>query len=501
MSPALLVQASSKVDIAATLQYAEAHNIAVAVRTGGHQYCGASSTLAPNIQLDLRYSFKSPDDRRLLKSPDGKKTYVRTSVSWDLLEFNEWMGEHQLFVPHGQCKNVHLGGHVQTGGYGQLGRSFGLFGDHVVSHEIVEHNGGFKEITRDSHPELFYAILGGSPGNLGVITHFTIEVHRDQDYVGSRGIKAFYEYSPKTLQRLLTLLATMSDDPNFPRNYDFCISVLSEFSEYLPTIFPNVDKIEEERFPKVFGKNDVPFWPRCIIVFAQWVPITPSDKLSDSDSWFAAIAEDAIGIPPFRGKDFSAKVTELPMSKLAYEWIFQNIREFELPYVKSTHLTNSTTLVKDNWPEWLAQRIDDLVAPDDGCKISAQIQCFGGKNSKFTTNANNGTAYSWREDSTVCCTLDAFYDGEDAHERANEWHNRNEAEGVGPNGVFCKQDRRVLWGSFGEFDLDSVWNLYFETREKYERLMAVREKADPAGVLTPNRFCVKRLISDSASGS
>jgi FAD/FMN-containing dehydrogenase len=50
----------------------------------------------------------------------------------------------------------------------------------------------------------------------------------------------------------------------------------------------------------------------------------------------------------------------------------------------------------------------------------------------------------------------------------------------------------VLWGSFGEFDLDSVWNTYFETREKYDRLSAARRKADPDGVFTPNTFCVKR---------
>ena len=49
MSPALIVQAASKEDIAFTLNYAKAKKIAVAVRTGGHQYCGASSTLTPNI--------------------------------------------------------------------------------------------------------------------------------------------------------------------------------------------------------------------------------------------------------------------------------------------------------------------------------------------------------------------------------------------------------------------------------------------------------------------
>ena len=477
MTPALLIQPSSKKDIAVALKYAKANKIAVAIRTGGCQYSGASSTQAPNIQLDLRSSFQGPNDRHIFEGRDGK-TYVRTSVSWSLGDFNAWLGKNSVFVPTGQCVNVHLGGHVQTGGYGQLGRSFGLFGDHVRSLEIVDHNGDFKEITRASDPEMFHALLGGSPGNLGVITHFTIEVHRDKDYVGSRGLKALFWYEPGTLQRLLTQLATMSDNPEFPRNYDFCVSVLSS-SFHLPSLIPEADAFEAEKYPEVYGKNGLKFWPRSIIVYVQWVPFSATDR--PDDKWFKSIGEGAI----FK----TDKV--LPMSKLTAQWIFRNIREFELPYIKSTHVTNSTTLVKDNWPQWLTRRIDSLVRPDfNGCYISAQIQNFGGKHSKFTTNANNGTAYSWR-DSTICCTLDSFYDGEDARKTSSLWHMRNEEEGLGPKGIFSKQDRRVLWGSFGEFDLDKVWNTYFETKEKYDRLRAARKKADPDGIFTPNTFCVK----------
>ena len=480
MKPALIIQPSSKEEIAIALKYAKAQNIRIAVRTGGHQYSGASSTEAPNIQLDLRSSFRATDDRQLINSPDGK-TYVRTSVSWNLGEFNAWMGqEHQVFVPHGQCVDVHLGGHVQTGGYGQLGRSFGLLGDHVVSIEVVDHNGDFKKVTRTGDPEMFHALLGGSPGNLGVITHFTIEVHRDKDYVGSRGLKVLYWYEKDVLKRLLTILATMSDDPDFPRNYDFCVSVLSS-TFHLPTIFPEVDNFEADKYPEIYGKDGNKVWPSVIVVYAQWVPFGPDDR--PNDSWFKDIADLELAKIVY---DYNPK----PMSELTAAWIFRNIREFRWPYIKSTHLTNSTTLIKDNWPEWLANRIDKLVAPEfNGCFISAQIQCFGGKYSKFTTNANNGTAFSWR-DSTVCCTLDAFYDGEDAKQTAKQWHKENEEEGIGPNGIFSKQDRRVLWGSFGEFDLHLVWDKYFETKEKYDSLRAARKKADPDGVLTPNTFCV-----------
>lgn len=224
LKPGLIVQPKTKNDIALTLEYAKEKGVAVAIRSGGHAYSGASSTSAPNIQLDLRNTFKSVDDRVLFKK--GPESLVRTSVSWSLGEFNAWLGTQHVFVPHGQCENVHVGGHVQTGGYGQLARSFGLFGDHVISLEVIDTNGEAKEVTKASDPDLFFALLGGSPGNLGVLTHFTIKVHRDVDYKGSRGMKALYLYDPKTLNNLASILAEMADNGEFPGNYDLCVNVL-----------------------------------------------------------------------------------------------------------------------------------------------------------------------------------------------------------------------------------------------------------------------------------
>ncbi|RDW73312.1 hypothetical protein BP6252_07219 [Coleophoma cylindrospora] len=478
IDPALIVYPLNKEDIATTLKYAKSQKIAVAIRTGGHQYSGASSTVAPNIQLDLKTTFRGLDDRQILEGKDGQ-TYVRSSVSWSLGEFNAYLGKHNLFVPHGQCVNVHLGGHVQTGGYGQLGRSFGLFGDQVVSLEIVDHEGTVKEVTMASDKDLFSAILGGSPGNLGVITHFTIKVYRDKDYVGSRGLKSLFWYKPETLERLLDILVEMSDNEDFPRNYDYCVSVLSSSNELLDW-FPEVDGKMKDEHPSLYGEDGIPFWPRVIIVYAQWVPFSKTDVCDMG--WFENIR---------KGSLFDLPVKTKPMSELTAQWIFRNVREFHHPYIKSTHVTDSTTLAANGWSKWMTKRVDAIVKPEKNqCWLSAQFQCFGGKNSKFVTNAGNGTSYSWR-DSTVCATLDCFY-GPGHRQTAEDWHTINDQEAIGPKGKFCKEDRRVLWGSYGSYDLDASWKLYYENQEKYDKLKKARKLADPDGIFTPNTFSVAR---------
>lgn len=481
MEPALLVYPTTKTEIATILKYARSQKVAVAIRTGGHQYSGASSTLAPNIQMDLKTAFRGADDRRVFEA-DGQ-TYVRTSVSWGLGEFNKYLRQHKVFVPHGQCVDVHLGGHVQTGGFGQLCRSFGILGDHVVSLEIVDHEGNIREITKKTHPELFGAILGGSPGNFAVITHFTIRVHRDQDHVGSKGLKALYFYNPETLKRLLDIIAEMSDDEDFPRNYDLSLTVLSAANQ-LRDWFPGdggLDEKMKEHHPDIFGRDSLPFWPAMILVGAQWVPFSKEDVCDMG--WFERIREGSLLDLPVMTK---------PMSELTGEWIFTNIREFNHPYVKSAHFTSSRTLGKDGWAQWATDRIDAMIEPlKHKCFVLAQFQVMGGKNSQFYTQRDNGTSYSWR-DSTLCSVMDCFY-APGYRATAEDWVTINDQQAIGPNGVFSKDDRRMLWGSCGSFNLDECWHNYYDDREKYEKLKKVRKLADPDGVFTPNTFAVARV--------
>ncbi|KAJ7037301.1 hypothetical protein C8F04DRAFT_1232721 [Mycena alexandri] len=443
MNPGLIVEPRGKDDIKKVIAFAKANKKAIAIRTGGHQYSGASSTGPENIQLSLSHTFKTPDNCVYFEK--GDKSFVRTS-----------------------CTHVHLGGHVQTGGYGQLGRSFGLFGDHVFSLEIIDHDGQEKEITRSSDPDLFFAWLGGSPGNLGVLTHFSIEVYRDADYRGARGLRAVHGYSTDKMRELLVQLAEMSDDENFPRNYDLCISVLSADFD-IPGLIHGLDEQMREEHPEIFGVD--PLKKKGFLAAHDRRVCAPDME------WFERLKAGAYA---------PCDVEEKPISKLTAQWIFRNTREFDHPY--------------DGWVDWAVRRMDEVVGSDgNGQWLSAQLQSFGGKHSMFMKNAGNGTSYSWR-DSTMCMVVDNFHLPE-KKEAAEAWEATNDEEGIGAQGIFSKEDRRALWGSFGSFDLDSVWNTYHENRPKYERLMEARKRADPDGVFTPNTFCVKRAACGSVRGT
>uniref|UniRef100_A0A0D2Y024 FAD-binding PCMH-type domain-containing protein n=1 Tax=Fusarium oxysporum (strain Fo5176) TaxID=660025 RepID=A0A0D2Y024_FUSOF len=516
MNPALIVQPKEDEDVVKAVQWARDNKVSVAVRSGGHQYSGASSTGGKNIQIDLTNTYKDmmvleedgvPDDRAL----------VLAGVSNRLQDFNDYLRSVNLFVPHGQCAYVCTGGHGQTGGYGQLGRSFGLFGDHIIKIRLIDHNGSIQNVTKQSDSELFYAILGGSPGNFGIITHYTVEVYRASSYMGTvagpNGFKGLWIYEPKVLSRLLGFIAKMSDEGTAPRGYDLCCSVLS--TDFPVTmLFPslrddNIWKKIQQKIKTALAKDVLDLlngsFPAIIVLYAQWCPTNKTDKYDSTvDNWFKQFRDLQ---NDWSNHTLLINEFDEGMDTMTGKWIFPKRREFELPYVKRTYATKSQTLQKDGWVDAVVKRLDLIYNPHqkldndksdkegevyDHCKLSVQIQCFGGKNSRFLLNKDNGTSYSWR-DSTVVQTLDCFHDpGAKYREYALNWQKTNDTIMIGAKSPFSKQDRRVLWGSWGDWDMSKpeIWQAYYEDADKYKRLGKARAKADPNGTFTANPFAV-----------
>ena len=77
-----------------------------------------------------------------------------------------------LAIPAGSCFPVGVAGHSLGGGFGLLGRPFGLACDSVLSMEVVDASGKILNVSEQENPDLFWALRGGGNGNFGVVTNF-----------------------------------------------------------------------------------------------------------------------------------------------------------------------------------------------------------------------------------------------------------------------------------------------------------------------------------------
>ena len=134
-----------------------------AIRSGGHSYEGFSQS--PDLVIDVR-------------GMRGIKLVRRQEVGVDRLRRVAWIGLQgagaRAIWPFRReaAFPVGVAGHSLGGGFGLLGRPFGLACDSILSMEMVDAAGQIRNVSATENPDLFWALRGGGNGNFGVVTNF-----------------------------------------------------------------------------------------------------------------------------------------------------------------------------------------------------------------------------------------------------------------------------------------------------------------------------------------
>jgi FAD/FMN-containing dehydrogenase len=162
LAPRVRVVAGSAKAVGGTMLWAANNGLSFAVRSGGHSFEGFSQS--PDLVIDVRGM------TTIKLSADKKSVSVGSGSS--LGSVYKALGPSHLAIPAGSCFPVGVAGHSLGGGFGLLGRRFGLACDSVLSMEVVDASGKILNASEQENPDLFWALRGGGNGNFGVVTNF-----------------------------------------------------------------------------------------------------------------------------------------------------------------------------------------------------------------------------------------------------------------------------------------------------------------------------------------
>lgn len=471
--PQAIAFCQNEADVVSVVSFARRCSYKLSVRSGGHQYAGYSSCEEGTqcIQIDV-------SGIKTFEHQEGT-TSVVMGVGLKLEEAVPLLAAianpGPLVIPMGICNSIGLGGHFQSSAMGVFGRSFGSGMDLIKSFRIVTADGEVLTVTDQSHPDLYWAVLGGSPGSWGVVLEYTFDAIFSLEYLKSN----FFVYSWNWDADLFVQLGSKFLE----------ISAAEDTAKDL-FITLNVGTTDEIR--EAF--KDTEFAPQLITAIGVWTGIEsgeplPGDKFERYVQPFLDI-EQPVGA-------FDPSVLGLtPNEQGVAPWIPLHVAplvlRFNFDFNKwRYHVQNMITkdFMDDTFLEQLAAEIDErLNIPF--LRSTTNFQPYGGAGSGSQFNQNAGqNAYPLRD---MKIHLDDWIffknDDQEASLRSRMERFRDETkktwknQGLGFERNWMNTD--TITASSATLEKD--WKDYYPSPAWYRRLRDAKLQVDPCNVFSNN---------------
>ncbi len=202
--PALIACCSGAADVARSVQFAKANDLLVAVRGGGHSTSG-QSVCDGGLMIDLSGM------RGVRVDPRARRAWVPAgSLLGELDREAQFFG---LATTAGTVSHTGAAGLTLGGGFGRLGRRFGLTCDNLVSVDVVTASGEVVRASKDENRELFWGLRGGG-GNFGIATNFEYRLHEVSPTILGGPIIFPFDRAREVLDYFVGFTATSPDELN-----------------------------------------------------------------------------------------------------------------------------------------------------------------------------------------------------------------------------------------------------------------------------------------------
>jgi hypothetical protein len=403
-------------------------------------------------------------------------------------------------IPHGECPGVGIGGHSQTGGYGHIARAFGLAIDYIYGFTIVTTNGELRTITRDSteqrDKDLYWAVLGGSPGAFGVTTNLIIHPILDEDYPNSSAWKASVPYNKEYMKMVLDIMEDFvnrargpeDDDNTIAEGLDLMISLSSNNDNKgrtgLMSIPNSISGIIFELECRDMKDEKAKRQMEEIINNFETSIKNVDFKLLDFSTWksLQQIGTPYDGKSHYKLSELSLGFTRKPPS------VTKSGRENRRPYRKSAY--GSKDKLKPGWSEAFTNLLDDVVTTKEEIACVFQVVVGGGAQARL--GEANMNSISHRDAQLSSVVFDLFRgQSDDTIRKADEFGKRFELEIVNK---YQTAYPKVMaqWASHGDLDMNKkeVWEKYFDKPDTYAKLRSIKKDVDPDDIFH-SRFTIR----------
>ena len=165
--PRLVARCIGTADVVAAVRFAREHDLAIAIRGGGHNVAG-TAVCDDGIVIDLSAM------RGVRVDPENHRAWVQGGALWG--DVDQETQAHGLATTGGIVSHTGVAGLTLGGGVGHLMRKHGLTIDNLLTVHLVTAEGERLRTSADEHPDLFWALRGGG-GNFGVVTSFEFRLH------------------------------------------------------------------------------------------------------------------------------------------------------------------------------------------------------------------------------------------------------------------------------------------------------------------------------------
>ena len=211
--PMLIAYCKDVEGVVESVNFARAHELLVAVRSGGHNVAG-NGVCDGGLVIDLSRL------KRVKVNAPSRTARAQAGLNWR--EFDRATQGYGLATTGGIVSRTGVAGLTLGGGIGWLMRKFGVTCDNLLSADIVTADGRLVKASASEQQELFWGVRGGG-GNFGIVTEFDYQLHEVGPVLAgtiyypaskAREILRFYrDYITDVPDELTTMFAYIAASP------------------------------------------------------------------------------------------------------------------------------------------------------------------------------------------------------------------------------------------------------------------------------------------------